>query len=197
VFATFRETRVREVADMGPGNTTLALTSLAGKLHAQTETLKYLWSLDREARETAIGRLRNVLNVQQIKRHSTPLMLTWEEVSEMYRGGIHFGAHTGSHPALSKLKPEDAREEIRRSKRAIERVLNAPVTTFAYPSGRYGDFTPTTKALVEEAGFRCAVTTIFGNNEAGMDLYEMRRIAPWNENSEIFGARLNYYKFCA
>jgi hypothetical protein len=182
---------------IGRENTTLALTSLAGKLHAQAETLKYLRSLDRDAREMAIGRLQQVLNVQNPTVQTARLMLTWEEVSEMYRGGIHFGAHTGSHPSLSKLQPEDAREEIRRSKSAIERVLNVSVTTFAYPSGRHGDFTSTTKALVEEAGFRCALTTIFGNNEAGMDLYEMRRIAPWNEDSEIFGARLNYYKFCA
>jgi peptidoglycan/xylan/chitin deacetylase (PgdA/CDA1 family) len=197
VFAAFRETGVREVLDIGQGNTTLALTSLAGKLHAQAETLKYLRSLDRDAREMAIGRLQQVLNVQNPTVQTARLMLTGEEVSEWYRGGIPFGAHTGSHPSLSNLQPEDAREEIRRSKSAIERVLNVSVTTFAYPSGRHGDFTSTTKALVEEAGFRCAVTTIFGNNEAGMDLYEMRRIAPWNEDSEIFGARLNYYKFCA
>jgi peptidoglycan/xylan/chitin deacetylase (PgdA/CDA1 family) len=123
------------------------------------------------------------------------LMLTWDEVSEMYRCGIKFGAHTGSHPALSTLKPVDAREEIRRSRSAIEKVLNATVNTFAYPSGRPGHFTASTKTLVKEEGFNCALTTIFGNNEAGMDLYEMRRIAPWNDESETFGLRLSYYKF--
>lgn len=194
VFAAFRETRVPELLDRGLGNRTLPLTSLPTKLQAQTEILKYLWSLDRVAREMAIGRLRKALHVEETSERTARLMLTWEEVSEMYRCGIQFGAHTGSHPALSKLKPEDARDEIRRSKSAIERVLSATVNTFAYPSGRPGDFTATSKALVEEAGFDCALTTIFGNNEAGTDLYEMRRIAPWNEDAEIFGLRLEYYK---
>jgi peptidoglycan/xylan/chitin deacetylase (PgdA/CDA1 family) len=197
VFAAFRETRVPKLLDIGLGNKTLDLTSLPRKLQAQTEILQYLWSLDRVAREMAISRLQKALDVEKTRQGTGRLMLTWEEVSEMYRRGIHFGAHTGSHPALSKLGPEDAREEIRRSKSTIEVVLNAPVNTFAYPSGRHGDFTETTKALIEEAGFDCALTTIFGNNEPGMDLYEMRRIAPWNEDSEIFGARLSYYKFCA
>jgi peptidoglycan/xylan/chitin deacetylase (PgdA/CDA1 family) len=197
VFAAFRETRVPELVDIGLNNTNLALTSLPKKLRAQTEILKYLWSLDTAARDIAIGRLRKVLDVEKPKLETARLMLTWEEVSDMHRGGIHFGAHTGSHPALSKLKPEDAREEIRRSKRTIERVLSATVSTFAYPSGRRGDFTATTKALVEEAGFNCALTTIFGNNVAGMDVYEMKRIAPWDEDSETFRARLSYYKFCA
>jgi peptidoglycan/xylan/chitin deacetylase (PgdA/CDA1 family) len=195
VFAAFRETRASELLDCGLGNRTLSLTSLPTKLQAQTEILKYLWSLDRVARELAIGRLRNALYVDETSQTIARLMLTWEEVSEMYRSGIQFGAHTGSHPALSKLKPEDAREEIRRSKSAIEKVLSATVNTFAYPSGRHGDFTATSKALVKEAGFNCALTTIFGNNEAGMDLYEMRRIAPWNDDFETFGLRLSYYKF--
>jgi peptidoglycan/xylan/chitin deacetylase (PgdA/CDA1 family) len=195
VFAAFRETRVPELLDCGLGNTALPLTSLSTKLQAQTEVLKYLWSLDRVAREMAIGRLRKALYVGDTTNGAARLMLTWEEVSEMYLCGIQFGAHTGSHPALSKLKLEDAREEIRRSKSAIERALGATVNTFAYPSGRRGDFTATSKALVQEAGFSCALTTIFGNNEAGMDLYEMRRIAPWNDDSESFGLRLSYYNF--
>jgi peptidoglycan/xylan/chitin deacetylase (PgdA/CDA1 family) len=195
VFAAFRETRVPELLDCGLGNATLPLTSLPAKLQAQSEILKYLWSLDRVAREIAIGRLRKALYVEETRERTARLMLTWEEVSEMYRCGIQFGAHTESHPALSKLKPEEAREEIRGSKSAIERVLSATVSTFAYPSGRPGDFTATIKALVKEAGFSCGLTTIFGNNEAGIDLYELRRIAPWNYDSESFGLRLSYYKF--
>ncbi|MGH7926453.1 MAG: polysaccharide deacetylase family protein, partial [Candidatus Binatia bacterium] len=196
VFAAFRETRVPELVDCKLGNTTFPLTSLSARLQAQKEVLKYLWSLDRVTRDMMIGRLRKALYVEETSERTARLMLTWEEVAEMYRCGIQFGAHTGSHPALSKLTPEDAREEIRRSKRTIERVLSATVTTFAYPSGRPGDFTVTSKALVEEAGFNCGLTTIFGNNEPGMDLYEMRRIAPWNDDSETFGLRLSYYKFC-
>ena len=87
-----------------------------------------------------------------------------------------------SHPILSKLTVEDARQEICGSKRTIDEVLEGAVTTFAYPIGRWLDFTETTKALVEEAGFCCGLTMVFGNNEVETDLYEMRRIAPWDED---------------
>jgi peptidoglycan/xylan/chitin deacetylase (PgdA/CDA1 family) len=194
VFSAFRETRAPELAAFGPVNTALPLSSLAMKLEAQSTTLKYLWSLDSTARQIAIRQIRKTLAVEEAEPKVARLMLSWEEICEMHHLGIQFGAHTRSHPALSRLQAEDAREEICRSKSIIESVLNARVNTFAYPSGRPGDFTATTKALVEEAGFRCAVTTIFGNNEAETDLYEMRRIAPWNEGAETFGFRLLYYK---
>ena len=194
VFTAFRETRVVELTGFGLANTKLPLTSLATKLEAQTEILKHLWSLDSTARQMAIRQVRKVLNVEKSGPEVARFMLSWEEVREMYRDGIQFGAHTVSHPPLSRLQVEDARQEIRRSKSTIENVLNATVNTFAYPSGRRGDFTATTKTLVEEAGFDCAVTTIFGNNEAGVDLYEMRRIAPWGEDAEAFRLRLSYYK---
>lgn len=194
VFTAFRETRVAELTGFGLANTKLPLTSLATKLEAQTEILKHLWSLDSTARQMAIRQVRKVLDVERCGPEVARVMLSWEEVCEMYRHGIQFGAHTVSHPPLSRLQVEDARQEIRRSKSTIENVLNATVNTFAYPSGRRGDFTATTKALVEEAGFDCAVTTIFGNNEPGADLYEMRRIAPWDKHAETFRLRLSYYK---
>ena len=199
VFAAFRETRIPKLPDIGLGLPPLPLTSAAAKLCAQVKVLKHLRSLENSARELAVGRLRNALHVKDkdCRVDSERLMLNWEEVAEMCRNGVEFAAHTGSHPALSKLRPEMAREEIRRSKGIIERWLNVSVKTFAYPRGRREDFTGTTRALIEEAGFDCALTTIFGNNEPGMDLYEIRRISPWNENAESFVARLGYYKFSA
>lgn len=196
VFAAFRDTGVSELAGFGPGNPSLSLTPLKKKLEAQKQILEYLWSLDHQGREVAIRQLRERLAVVEGRKTDTRrLMLSWEEVSEMNRYGIQFGAHTVSHPILSKLTVEDARQEICGSKRTIDEVLENAVTAFAYPVGRRIDFTETTKAIVEEAGFCCALTMILGNNEVETDLYEMRRIAPWDEDCEAFGLRLSYYKF--
>ena len=196
ILAAFRGTRVSELAGFVPGNPSLSLASFKKKLEAQKQILEYLWSMNREERETAILRLRERLEVVEGKNAETSrLMLSWEEVSGMNRDGIQFGAHTVSHPILSKLTAEDARREICGSKRTIDEVLEGAVTTFAYPVGRRTDFTETTKTLVEEAGFCCGLSMVFGNNEVETDLYEMRRIAPWDEDCEAFGLRLNYYKF--
>ena len=64
-------------------------------------------------------------------------MLSWAEIREMQAGGIEFGAHTLTHPDLTRLPPDRAEVEMSASKAAIEEALGTAVTTFAYPYGRY------------------------------------------------------------
>lgn len=66
------------------------------------------------------------------------------------------GAHSMTHPRLTRLTPRAAGEEIRRSKAWLEDVLQHPVVSFCYP---YGDFNQATARTVERAGFRYARTT--------------------------------------
>jgi peptidoglycan/xylan/chitin deacetylase (PgdA/CDA1 family) len=54
----------------------------------------------------------------------------------MSREGIHFGAHTKSHPDLRRLSSPEMRAEVRDCKREIEDRLGQPVDCFAYPYGR-------------------------------------------------------------
>jgi peptidoglycan/xylan/chitin deacetylase (PgdA/CDA1 family) len=83
------------------------------------------------------------------------LPFSWEEVREMSENGIEFGAHTVSHPRLTKIPLEKAREEIEESKREIEEKLGKQVKCFAYP---YGDYNEEIIEIVREVGFACAVS---------------------------------------
>ena len=83
--------------------------------------------------------------------------LSFEEVVALSKGElIEVGAHTATHPALSKLPGASQREEIVESKARLEQILNRPVTSFAYP---HGDFSTETVNIVREAGFDCACST--------------------------------------
>ena len=64
-------------------------------------------------------------------------LLTWQEIRDMQVGGMEFGAHTLTHPDLTRLPVERIEEEICGSKTIIEDALGTPVTCFAYPYGRY------------------------------------------------------------
>ncbi len=64
-------------------------------------------------------------------------MLTWGQIREMHRAGISFGAHTLSHPDLTRLDPAAIETELRESQARIEDALGAPVRAFAYPFGRF------------------------------------------------------------
>lgn len=65
------------------------------------------------------------------------------------------GAHTLTHPQLTRVAPEQAHAEIAGSRMWLEDVLGQPVTAFCYPRG---DTSEQVKALVHAAGFRLART---------------------------------------
>jgi peptidoglycan/xylan/chitin deacetylase (PgdA/CDA1 family) len=86
-------------------------------------------------------------------------MLNWNEVREMEKAGICFGAHTVTHPVLSQLDNDKAEEEIVISKQIIENKLQKPVSTFAYPYGKYEDFISHNIDMIKSAGYAFACTT--------------------------------------
>jgi peptidoglycan/xylan/chitin deacetylase (PgdA/CDA1 family) len=103
--------------------------------------------------------------------------LTWGQIRTMARGNVAFGAHTRSHPILSRVADVDElRDEIEGSKLRIEEELQAPVLHFCYPNGRPEDMGPRTIAVVQKAGFQTAVTMQGGLNFAGANPYLLKRI---------------------
>lgn len=66
------------------------------------------------------------------------------------------GAHTISHPHLTRLPSEEIAKEIKSSKEYLENLLNKEIKMFCYP---YGEFNETVKNTVKEAGFSGARTT--------------------------------------
>jgi len=64
-------------------------------------------------------------------------LLQWDQIQEMSRHGIQFGAHTRTHPDLRCLSPSEMEREVCDSKRAIEDRLGQAVCSFAYPYGHF------------------------------------------------------------
>jgi peptidoglycan/xylan/chitin deacetylase (PgdA/CDA1 family) len=112
----------------------------------------------------------------------------------MHQHSISFGSHTVTHPILSNLPVDKVKEEICESQKTIARQLGVLPTLFAYPNGSQEDFTPITKQILQDAGYMCAVTTVFGTNETDQDLFELRRGGPWEAHLPTFAAKLNWYK---
>ncbi|MBN1559659.1 polysaccharide deacetylase family protein [candidate division KSB1 bacterium] len=123
-------------------------------------------------------------------RPQASYMLDWQHIREMSDLGMTFGAHTKSHVILSTLDDEALEEEIVGSKKAIERHLPSPVTSFAYPNGRKDDFDERAKKILRESGFQCAVTTDRGLNDRSQDVYALNRTAAWERNPYRFYGRL-------
>ncbi len=92
------------------------------------------------------------------------------------RQGWGIGSHSRRHPILSRLPEEEAVAEVVESKARLEAEMGRPVLTFAYPNGKAADFSAGIKAAIRKAGYRAALTTIFGVNQAHTDPFELRRI---------------------
>ena len=116
--------------------------------------------------------------------------LTWDQVREMASQRISFGAHTIDHPILTFVSEEEARRQIRESKKRIEAELSGPVTTFAYPNGSASDFDGSTQRIVEEEGFSLAVTTVSGANDESTNPFALRRTGMWGDDPELSTLRL-------
>ena len=65
------------------------------------------------------------------------MMLSWREIAEMQRHGISFGAHTLTHPDLTRLPEAEIERQLQGSQRIVEDTLSVRAETFAYPFGRY------------------------------------------------------------
>ena len=105
-----------------------------------------------------------------------PVMLNWDQVREMHAAGITFGAHTATHPILTRLSVEEARDEIARSKQTIEQQLGEPTRHFAVPNGRREDFNRVLEEDCRKMGFESISTTQFGCNENPRDRWGLKRI---------------------
>lgn len=120
----------------------------------------------------------------------TRLMLDWDEVRALHKGGIAIGAHTVNHPILSRLQPAEMEAEILGSRDAIEANLQAPARHFAYPNGQPGDFDEASIGIVRKLGFLSAMTTLTGVNDARTSRYELLRRQPWDKTGNAFFLRM-------
>ena len=109
-------------------------------------------------------------------------LVSWDEARAMQEDGlVTVGAHTRTHPILTRVSRDRAWDEIAGSKARIEQEVGGEVTHFAYPNGKEGDFDAETRGLVTEAGFESAASTVTAHARPGVDPYALPR---WGVDGE-------------
>lgn len=119
------------------GNYTLK--SSADRRVAASLIIEKLWNLADHRKNQLIAGLLDSTGVEMPEELSEGLLLSWEEVAEMGAHGIDFGAHTINHPNLTKVPLAEARKEIVRSKKDIEKMTGRKTDFFSYPGGMFND----------------------------------------------------------
>lgn len=100
-------------------------------------------------------------------------LMSAEELRRWHGGGMEIGAHTQTHPRLTRCDDHQLRNEIHGSKADLEDRIGVPVTQFCYP---YGDLDDRVVAVTREAGYAAATATRRGRAVPGADLWRLPRV---------------------
>ena len=174
-----------DLTSLGLGAVPLSTTVLRRKaIDKILSALKHLPASEREAKVAAI---------ESIAATTLPsdLMMRDQDVRELRAAGMEIGAHTATHPILTRLAPADARREIDQSRDRLTAILGEPVSLFAYPNGKPGqDYAAEHVRMVRDAGFSAAVSTAWGVASTNSDLFQLPRFTPWDRRPGRFALRL-------
>jgi peptidoglycan/xylan/chitin deacetylase (PgdA/CDA1 family) len=140
----------------------------------------------------AVHQLPQILDVAVPDDAFAGMCVSWDQVRTMVASGIEMGAHTQSHPILTRVPLERARTEVQGSKARIEAEINQPVTSFAYPNGLPSDFSPALQAMLPEIGLTAAFTL-----EPGPTRQSTARRAPMAIRRVFVGNRDTLPRFAA
>lgn len=133
------------------------ISTLNEKLNFYKIVSNEMKKFNEEKKEVILKQIIDQLLSANRENQSKDLMLNWDEIKEMHESGlVEFGAHTETHPILTKIPLDKVKREILKSKSTIEEQLKCRVESFAYPNGNYNDHI---KTIVRELSFSSAVTT--------------------------------------
>jgi peptidoglycan/xylan/chitin deacetylase (PgdA/CDA1 family) len=169
------------------------LETMEQRLQALDSILREIKHFDPDRRIALVNEMQNMVGMELPDN----LMLTDVQLRSLACNGVTIGAHTVNHPILSSVEFDVARREIKESKRYLETLLDKEVELFAYPNGRPNlDYGKEHRNLVEELGFKAAVSTHWGVGTNASDIYQLPRFTPWDRHPLRFAIRLlgNYRK---
>jgi peptidoglycan/xylan/chitin deacetylase (PgdA/CDA1 family) len=114
--------------------------------------------------------------------------MTWEQVRALDRGLLQFGAHTCTHPVLSRCSSAEIEYEVCESKAIVERQLGTSVQAFCYPHGEPEDYDSRAIEAVKAASYACATVAHGGPVGSTPDVYRLERIGAAAEPLEFRSA---------
>lgn len=148
--------------DLGGGMERLPLATPRERQAALARTLTFFKGLRTEEVQPEIERIERTLDAPLVaERDVPPAMrpLSWDQVRQMRDSGlVNFGAHTHTHPILSRCSDADLHQEITTCRDRITAELGVAPTTFAIPNGGASDYHAGTLAALAGAGFATVCT---------------------------------------
>ncbi len=138
------------------------------KMPVSRMAVRYLNTVENAFRLDFLNALQSEFGLYEGER----VLMNWEEIRHLHNCGFSVGSHTLSHIPLTDLHPDDAEKEIVESGKVLSQRIGAPIKGFSYPRGAWNR---ELAAMAKQAGYAYAVTTVFGSNKSGCDLFALSR----------------------
>ena len=115
-------------------------------------------------------------------------LMSWDELRQLAGHGLEIGAHTCSHPYLTRIGARRLIAEGRVAKARLEAELGRTVELLAYP---YGDQNLKVRRAMAGSGYRAAVTTQPGLSRLGDNPMALpRQLVAGGDDLDAFIAKL-------
>jgi peptidoglycan/xylan/chitin deacetylase (PgdA/CDA1 family) len=171
--------------DLPDADVQVVASSLAQKRAQWGGLVHNLSRYDRETRREMLEQIREKLGLEE--NWQAPYigtvagarrfeLLKAAQLKQLAAAGNSIGAHTSSHPMLSQLPENVARDEIVQSRGQLEKILGRPVWALAYPFGDPASVTAREERLAEQAGYQCAFVNAGGGFGAKIPHFAVPRV---------------------
>lgn len=111
-------------------------------------------------------------------------VMTWEELKTLSQNPLfEIGSHGVAHKRLPRLDNESIRKEVLNSKKELEENLGIFIRSFAYPYGRFNEFSI---EQIKASGYNSAFSAYPENINRIKDFYSIPRFSVDNFSKDFF-----------
>lgn len=171
------------------GDEAIPIKTKEEKKQANTRVSETLKLRPDEERRKLMRELLEKLEVGEKFGHDGErMMLNWDEVQKMRKDGMTIGSHSHTHPILSQMPIQRAKDEILNSKRVVEKNVDIRVKHFSFPNGREEDFSEELRDYCREIGFESVCSVVYGPYDASKkNPFALKRVGAIHPVSTMVG----------
>ena len=119
-------------------------------------------------------------NVENRPKEKKFELMNLEEIKELYSSGlIEIGGHTTTHLDMPLIELGELKKDLEESRDKIKKITGKKPVSFAYPWGRNNEIC---RKIVEEVGYKFAVSTESGSPCFSDDLFEIVRVGIYSKD---------------
>jgi peptidoglycan/xylan/chitin deacetylase (PgdA/CDA1 family) len=137
----------------------LPMRTPALRLQSLKQMQNHIKSLEHRRAMVLVDDLCDELKAKKIVQKS---VMDWDELRKVARDGVTLGAHTRTHPIMTRLSEQEIREEILASRADLAHEIGYALPIFCYPSGGHSE---KVIYILKKEKFKLAVTTLDGQND--------------------------------